>query len=747
VQAAVYYVDCDRPDNTGDGLSWATAKRTIQAAIDVATNGDTIRVGPGTYGEGTTPTPDSIIRSRVVCEKAIVIESTGGAEATIILGERDPLDTSYQGTGANAVRCVYMSAGTLTGFTLTGGATHSDITENSNCRGGGLLAASFTPVVYDCIVSNNAARRGGGAYKGTFHRTRFLGNFASQNGAGVRESRLHDCLLAFNNGGAVAYCNSQSLFPVNCTIARNTGAALDCSGGYNLIVTENGNAFAGTRYSVVDSCIQYATNVGSNNLVTTQAHFVDSANGDFRLLASSPCLDRGNPAWTGAAPSADQRTDLAGNPRLQGAALDLGALEGAVSGVAVVTCTAPTGNGTLTPQGHFFLPVLPTQLLFTATADAGSVLRHFSVNGYKQKDCGTTFALRIKDPGAVYIVTAEFRPARYVDPAGSDANDGTSSATAWRTLQHAATTAPSGSMVLAAPGTYNEGHAFGALHSNRVVVTRNIVLKATAGPEQTVIEGATDPDSTLYGCGTNAMRCLYISAGAVEGFTLTGGAGSVSPGDKDADNVRGGAVFATESGTLWDCVISNNVASRGAAGFGGTFNRCLVTGNRVYNNGTFRAAEVYDCLIVNNIGNWAGVFGGRFYGCTISGQSAGGGIGESTTAYNTILFDNAVQDAAAKAICINCCTGGQLRPGAGNIAADPLFVDAANGDFRLRADSPCINAGDATYGTGIGGADFVGAPRVQGGQYRRVRRRGRLDHGLCHQRRLNQSLWRVPADQ
>ena len=418
-----------------------------------------------------------------------------------------------------------------------------------------------------------------------------------------------------------------------------------------------------------------------------------------------------------------------------------------MSGVAVVTCTAPTGNGTLTPQGHFFLPVLPTQLLFTATADAGSVLRHFSVNGYKQKDCGTTLTLRIKDPGAVYIVTAEFRPARYVDPAGSDADNGTSPATAWRTLQHAATTAPSGSLILAAPGTYNKGHAFGGSHSNRVVITRDIVLKAIAGPGQTVIEGAADPDSTLYGCGTNAMRCLYISAGAVEGFTLTGGASSVSPEDKDADNVRGGAVFGAAPGTLWDCVISNNVASRGAAGFGGTFNRCLVTGNRVYNNGTFRAAEVYDCLIVNNIGNWAGVFEGRFYGCTISGQSAGGGIGESTTAYNTILFGNAVQDAAAKATCVNCCTGGQLRPGAGNIAADPLFVDAANGDFRLRADSPCINAGDATYGTGIGGADFVGAPRVQGGQYRRVRRRGRLDHGLCHQRRLNQSLWRVPADQ
>jgi len=56
-QSATYYVDCNRPDNTGDGLSWATAKRTIQAAVNAAASGDTIRVGPGTYGEGTTVTP------------------------------------------------------------------------------------------------------------------------------------------------------------------------------------------------------------------------------------------------------------------------------------------------------------------------------------------------------------------------------------------------------------------------------------------------------------------------------------------------------------------------------------------------------------------------------------------------------------------------------------------------------------------------------------------------------------------
>ena len=35
-------------------------------------------------------------------------------------------------------------------------------------------------------------------------------------------------------------------------------------------------------------------------------------------------------------------------------------------------------------------------------------------------------------------------------------------------------------------------------------------------------------------------------------------------------------------------------------------------------------------------------------------------------------------------------------PGQGNIDADPLFVDPANGDLRLVPGSPCIDAGDNT---------------------------------------------------
>ena len=47
--ARTLYVDAKRPNNSGNGLSRAKAKMTIQAAINAAQAGDTILVYPGTY--------------------------------------------------------------------------------------------------------------------------------------------------------------------------------------------------------------------------------------------------------------------------------------------------------------------------------------------------------------------------------------------------------------------------------------------------------------------------------------------------------------------------------------------------------------------------------------------------------------------------------------------------------------------------------------------------------------------------
>ncbi len=723
-EAATNYVDCARPDDSGDGLSWATAKRTIQAAVNMAVAGDTVLVGPGVYSEGQTVTPGGYLSNRVVVAKNITLQSRDGAASTVILGAKDYSVNAY-GLGTNAVRCLYMSAGTLRGFTLAGGGTSPDNKQSVNDRGGGLYGAnSSSPLVYDCIFSNNASLRGGGAFAGALHRCLISNNYGQNNSAGIRESRAYDCLIVNNTGPSAIGYSRDTEGVVNCTIARNSAVALDNSVAYNCVITENGGNVANSAYLVANCCIQSTAGIqtGSNNIVNATAGFVDSQNGDFRLLPASPCLDTANTNFVGIAGPAANRTDYLGNPRLQGTGLDIGALEGAVSNVAVVTVEKQgAGAGTVTPTNRCVLATFPTQLVFAASADSGSALRHFTVNGAKMADCGNTFTLTVTRPGT-YVVAAVFYPARYVDAAGgSDAADGTTPGTAWRTLQFAVTNAASGTLVLAAPGTYDQGLAYAASHSNRVAITRNIVLKSSAGAAQTVIAGARDlVGGNAYGCGTGAVRCVYMSTGALEGFTLAGGASSVSANDADGDAVRGGGLYATGTGMeIWDCVISNNVASRGSCSWGGSFHRCLITGNRTSNsgNGVIRSAYVYDSLLVRNISAWEGAFAGvRFYSCTVA-DNTGGGISASVLAYNTIIYGNSgteVENTAA--VCTNCCTGASLRPGEGNIMADPLFMDAPGGDYRLLAGSPCVNAGNSAYLQYVDGTDFAGAARVQGAQ-------------------------------
>ncbi len=730
--SATNYVNRATGNDAYDGATPATAKRTIQAAVKIANPGDTVLVAPGIYDEGMTVTPGGWLSNRVVITKDILLESTHGARETIILGVHDSSSTNFAGCGSNAVRCVYANAGTLRGFTLAGGASGDVNNEDANNRGGGLYSPNQNglPILYDCIISNNAAIRGGGAYGGTFHRCLIAHNSAQRNGGGARETILHDSLIVYNSGGGVTHSYSNPLGRVsgvyNCTVARNSGAGLDQSSGYNTISVENTTAFSAGYATVtfVNCCLSSATTRGTNNIVADNVRFVDSANWDFRLMPNSPCLDIGDPALNGKALPAEQRTDYFGNPRVQGAGLDLGAIEGAAEHTAVVTCVAPTGSGTLSPMGHIALYTLPTQLVFNATADAGHALRYFTVNGARMMDCGNTFTLDITQP-ETYTVSAVFLPARYVDAeAGDDANDGMTPDAAWRTLQYAVDTVPVGYMVLAAPGVYDEGGRDGSGSitnlMNRVVIMRNIVLKGS-GAGQSFIVGASDPSGDAYGCGPNAVRCVLMTAGELEGFTVTGGRASNLGIDKDSFNHGGGFVVSGyNAAQIWDCVISNNVAIRGGAVFGGVYHRCNIVENRATGYGVNRYGICYDCLLARNFG-WATGEGVKLYNCTVTAND--NGIRHMTETvkvylYNSIIFGNAgvdVEQGNVTAV-TNCCTGGALSPGAGNIAADPLFVNAAQDDYRLRADSPCKDTGDLLFTFEPEGTDLAGAPRVIGPQ-------------------------------
>jgi hypothetical protein len=66
---------------------------------------------------------------------------------------------------------------------------------------------------------------------------------------------------------------------------------------------------------------------------------------------------------------------------------------------------------------------------------------------------------------------------------------------------------------------------------------------------------------------------------------------------------------------------------------------------------------------------------------------------------NSVIYGNSIQITGSSSVVTYSNVQGGF-PGEGNIDADPLFADAANGDYHLLTDSPCIDAGDPAVPVG-----------------------------------------------
>ncbi|MFH1999704.1 MAG: right-handed parallel beta-helix repeat-containing protein [Planctomycetota bacterium] len=115
----------------------------IQEAIDAAQLGDTILVSPGTYVENVD------LRG-----KGLTLKSSHGASATVIDGSQCSAAVKFSTPiGPESV---------LDGFTVThGGGFFS----SGELRGGGIyMEGHMSPVIENCIITGNAASKGGGIY-------------------------------------------------------------------------------------------------------------------------------------------------------------------------------------------------------------------------------------------------------------------------------------------------------------------------------------------------------------------------------------------------------------------------------------------------------------------------------------------------------------------------------------------------------------------------------------------------------
>ncbi len=379
--ASLLYVDINGTNDVPPFTNWSTAATSIQAAVDVAVDGDRVLVADGVYATGGQVLYG--VTNRVSIARALTVESVNGPATTIIQGF---LDQGRMGPifSPNCVRCAYLTNGAaLIGFTLTNGAasdsgngggvycesqaalvTNCLLVSNSvpnlgggacngtllNCTfagnsggsGGGAYGSVLSnctflvnssgfygggadsSTLWNCTLSTNRAFLGGGAGRSDVNNCQLFGNVAEgEGGGGARDSTLNNCLLVGNDGGRFGGGACHSALN-NCTVVGNFASwagGVDQIALTNCIVYDNTAEFTNpnTRDSTLDHCC--TTPETGPGCITNAPLFIDAAAGNFRLATNSPCINGGNNGVVNAS------ADLDGNARIKGGAVDIGAYE------------------------------------------------------------------------------------------------------------------------------------------------------------------------------------------------------------------------------------------------------------------------------------------------------------------------------------------------------------------------------------------------------------------------------------
>ena len=161
----------------------------------------------------------------------------------------------------------------------------------------------------------------------------------------------------------------------------------------------------------------------------------------------------------------------------------------------------------------------------------------------------------------------------YVSLGGGNVSPYTNWATAANTIQDAVDVASAGETVVVTNGIYDTGETVtpGYFSSNRVVITADITVKSVNGPENTIILGKGP-------FGDGAVRGVYMSAGILEGFTITDG--HSQDGDIDYDLSGGGVNMFGGNGIITNCIIRGNEADYSGGGtISGTVKNRTISGN------------------------------------------------------------------------------------------------------------------------------------------------------------------------
>ena len=682
--------------------SWSTAATNIQDAVDAAQpniKGSLILVNNGIYYPS----------DQISVTEAIIVKSVNGAENTIVDGSHShrcfslnddsiidgfTITNGYISSGAGVSggtvnNCIISgnSAGDDGGGTYYSTVNNSTISGNSARYGGG----TYYSTVNNSTISGNSARSGGGGssgstvnnstisgnsagdyggggtYYSTVNNCTISGNFAGEEGGGTYRSTVNNCIISGNSAGWNGGGTYEGTVN-NSTISGNSASS--AGGTYwstvnNCTISGNSAKYCGGTYKgTVNNCIiwdNYAFNLpnydyyiikyscttplpyGEGN-ISQNPKLIDNAH----IATNSPCIGAGSSAFVSG-------VDIDGDDWAIPPAMGCDQpVDGTCTGKLSVTIFAKYNKITTGYKNYFYGSIIGKASYNEWSFDNGDSWNN-TLGGYYSWDNTGAYkviltAYNDSHPtgiAATTIVEVVEKQTHYADKNSSNpVYPYTDLSTAATNIQEAVDAAiQHGDIVLVNDGVYDTGETVtpGYSCSNRVVITNDITVKSLNGPENTIILGKGP-------LGDSAVRGVYMSAGILDGFTVSNGH-TMTSGDYGFDQFGGGVNMYGGNGVITNCTIDGNSAYRGGGGtFWGTVNNCAISGN---SGGGTAYSTANNCIIIGNSG------GGTFYGtvnnCTISGNSGGGTEG-GTVNNSTISWNSAYEGGGTYGGTVNNCT-------------------------------------------------------------------------------------------
>ncbi|RSK39311.1 T9SS type A sorting domain-containing protein [Mangrovimonas spongiae] len=665
-----YYVDVSRPDNTGNGLSWATAKKDLQNALDLTVDGDEVRVASGTYhpnsAPGTTltnPTEFYFWMNTNINLKGSYDPSTDTQDfsnPSILSGDLGTTNTVHVLVTTNLNNTALVE-----GFNITGGAAvhnSGSVTIGGHTlqyrEGGGMYNASSSPNLVNVTFYNNSALYyGGGIYNASSSpnlvNVAFYNNSSSSWGGGMFNASSSPNLVnvtfvnnSANYGGGMYNNNSSNASLFNTVLYANGDDIYNVS-GFSFSANNFSENFTGTGFTqlTTNPFVDSSDPIGADGIWNTADDGLYPANGSVLINAGDNSFNT-------------EATDITGNPRVLFNTIDAGAyevfnLQPDANNILYVNKNASGGDG----SGNSWANAV------TELAEAS-----LWANSIQDMAWQTT-------PLQIWVATGTYTP-------GTEQTD--------------SFTIPSNVIVL---GGFNGTET---TTDERNWAENPTILSGDLNNSQTANEGDSHTIVTML--GDNAE---------INGFFIQWSFADDGTDHSQPDIGRSGAgVYNNGDNRIYNCTLRSNVADTtddpeigtgaGLVSFGGTLDiiNCLFNSNTASANGGAMSAEsgtinIINCTIANNNANKGG--GVHFYNGNINTTNT---IFTNNNGTNGNINDDGGAGTGTANYCLfyNATTGndGNLPPnitGNNNIEnTDPIYTNG----YQIVYSSLATDAGDNT---------------------------------------------------